>query len=188
MLRATLPHIPACVLLVPLILLVLAGCADAGTVLTYGERMATAAAQGCWEGAEHTPLPVTVTLPPSQGTSTAIVVRNPGDPTLTPTLSPTARPTTTPLPHCTPRPGTTEEPWPTPYPTEPALPTREADRRHPVVDAETVVLQLPNNSLVIMVDPMSSTIFGPVFRMGASITLLKPLTLGQGAGGGGGAP
>lgn len=110
--------------------------------LSYGQRMATAEVQGCWEGALRTPLPVTVTPLPVTVEPTQVV--NPGDPTRTPAPSATPLPTTTPLPRCTPLPGETLEPWPTPWPTRPPVPTRtDADRQFPVVDRQSLML-LPN--------------------------------------------
>ncbi|PDW01179.1 hypothetical protein [Candidatus Viridilinea mediisalina] len=110
--------------------------------LSYGQRMATAETQGCWEGALRTPLPVTVTPLPVTVEPTQVV--NPGDPTHTPAPSATPLPTTTPLPRCTPQPGETLEPWPTPWPTHAPVPTRtNADHQFPVVDRQSLML-LPN--------------------------------------------
>jgi hypothetical protein len=130
-----------------LLLLFLSGCADGALALTYGERMATAEAQGCWAGAERTPRPVTVTPLPVTPLPPTLV--NPGDPTATPAPSATALPTTTPLPRCTPQPGTTQAPWPTPWPTRPPLPTRvAADRQYPVI-SNHAVFRLPDAILAL---------------------------------------
>ena len=132
-----LSHTIICLLLLVLI----SGCESA---ITYGDRMATAVAQGCWDDGAPTPRPVTVTpLGGRVPTPPPTVVTNPGAATTTPMPSPTALPSTTALPRCTPAPGTTQAAWPTSRPTEPQVPTRQADYRQPAVDGATI-MRLPN--------------------------------------------